>query len=221
MHSLATGCQRCAFGPADCPPTRTRFPCPLPLTLPPLNHLLEWPTSPDPPPTSPAADEALAAPRRGFLAAGWAKFSDNAIPSLVVAVIAGLVIFFFNETGDRITRLDADISGRITKLEESIDTRFTRLEESIDTRFTEVDARFVRLEENQQQIAVTLATLIGEFTAFQQDVNNRFDAVDARFEAIEARLTRLEENQQEIALTLSRLVALFEAHFEVPAITSG
>ena len=166
--------------------------------------------SPDPPPTAPAAGEALAAPRRGFLAAGWAKFSDNAIPSLVVAVIAGLVIFFFNETGDRITRLDADISGRIT-----------RLEESIDTRFTEVDARFAKLEENQQQIAVTLATLIGEFTAFQQDVNNRFDAVDARFDAVEARLTRLEENQQEIAVTLARLVTLFEAHYESPATLSG
>ncbi len=134
------------------------------------------------------------------------------------------MIFFFHETGDRITRLDADISGRITKLEESI-----------DTRFTEVDARFVRLEENQQQIAVTLATLIGEFTAFQQDVDNRFDAVDARFDAVdarfdavdarfdavEARLTRLEENQQEIAVTLARLVALFEAHFESPATLSG
>ena len=184
--------------------------------------------TPDPPPTAPAADEALAAPRRGFLAAGWAKFSDNAIPSLVVAVIAGLVLFFFNETGDRITRLDADIGGRITKLEESIDTRFTRLEESIDTRFAEVDARFTKLEENQQQIAVTLATLIGEFTAFQQDVNNRFDAVNARFDAVDARLdaietrlTRLEENQQEIAVTLARLVTLFEAHYESPANPSG
>ena len=173
--------------------------------------------TPDPPPTAPAADEALAAPRRGFLAAGWAKFSDNAIPSLVVAVIAGLVLFFFNETGDRITRLDADIGGRITKLEESI-----------DTRFAEVDARFTKLEENQQQIAVTLATLIGEFTAFQQDVNNRFDAVNARFDAVDARLdaietrlTRLEENQQEIAVTLARLVTLFEAHYESPANPSG
>ena len=217
--------------------------------------------TPDPPPTAAAAGEALAAPRRGFLAAGWAKFRDNAIPSLVVAVIAGLVLFFFNETGDRITRLDADIGGRITKLEESIDTRFTKLEESIDTRFTrleesidtrftrleesidtrftevdarftkledEVDARFAKLEENEQQIAVTLATLIGEFTAFQQDVDNRFDAVDARFDAVDARfaavetrLTRLEENQQEIALTLSRLVTLLEGRDEALARPSG
>ena len=151
--------------------------------------------SPDPPPTAPAADEALAAPRRGFLAAGWAKFSDNAIPSLVVAVIAGLVLFFFNETGDRITRL----------------------EESIDARFAAVDTGFTKLEENQQQLAVTLATLIGEFAAFQQDVDNRFAAVDARFAAIETRLDKLEENQQQIAVTLARLVALFEAHFESPA----
>ena len=96
-----------------------------------------------------------------------------------MAVSAGLVLFFFNETGDRITRLEA-----------------------------EHEARFIRLEENQQQIAVTLATLVGEFAAFRQDVDNRFAAVDAR-------LTRLEENQQQIAVTLARLVALFEAHFEV------
>ena len=152
--------------------------------------------TPDSPPTAAAADEALVAPRRGFLAAGWAKFSDNAIPSLVVAVIAGLVLFFFNETGDRITRLE----DRIDRLE------------------ADFDARFTKLEENQQQIAVTLATLIGEFAAFQEDVDNRFDAVNARFEAVEARLNRLEESQQEIAVTLARLVALVEAHFEAPAI---
>ena len=68
---------------------------------------------------------------------------------------------------------------------------------------------------------MTLATLIGEFAAFQEDVNNRFDAVNARLEAIEARLTRLEENQREIAVTLARLAALVEAHFEAPAIASG
>ena len=149
--------------------------------------------TPDPPPTAPAADEALVAPRRGFLAAGWAKFRDNVVPSLVVAVIAGLVLFFFNETADRITRLDTDIGDRITRLE------------------AEHDARFIRLEENQQEIAVTLATLIGEFRAFQHDVDNRFDAVDTRLTAIEARLAKLEENQQEIAVTLARLVALLEA----------
>ena len=154
--------------------------------------------TPDPPPTATAAAEALVAPRRGFLAAGWAKFSDNAIPSLVVAVIAGLVLFFFSETGDRITRLDADIGDRITRLE------------------AQHDARFIRLEENQQQIAVALATLAGEFAAFREDVDNRFDAVNARLDAIETRLTKLEENQQEIMVTLARLVTLFEAHFAGP-----
>ena len=155
--------------------------------------------TPDPPPTAPAAGEALAAPRRGFLRAGWDKFSDNIVPGVVVAVMAGLVLFFFNETSDQITETN---------------DRITRLEESIDARFAAVDARFAKLEENQKEIAVTLATLIGEFTAFREDVNNRFAAVDAR-------LTRLEENQREMAVTLARLVALFEAHFEVPAIASG
>ena len=146
----------------------------------------------DPPPTAPAAHEAPAPPRRGFLAAGWANFSDNAIPSLVVALIAGLVLFFFNETGDRITRLEAGI-----------------------------DARFAKLEENQQQTAVTLATLVAEFTAFEEDVDARFAAVDARFAAVEARLAKLEENQQEIIVTLVRLVALVEARSEPEAAPSA
>ena len=177
--------------------------------------------TPDPPPTAAAADEALAAPRRGFLAAGWAKFSDNAIPSLVVAVIAGLVLFLFgetsdriSETGDRITRLEESIDTRIIRLEETIDTRIIRLEESIDARFAAVDARLAKLEGNQQEIAVTLTALVAEFAAFEEDVDNRF-------EAIETRLAKLEENQQEIAVTLARLVTLFEAHFEAPATASG
>jgi len=188
--------------------------------------------TPDTPPTAPAADEALVTPRRGFLRAGWDKFSDNVVPGVVVAVMAGLVLFFFNETSDqitetsdRITRLDESIGDRITRLDESIGDRITRLDESVGDRITrldtEHDARFIRLEENQQEIAVTLAALIAEFSAFREDVYARFAAVDARLDAIEARLTRLEENQQEMAVTLARLVALFEAHYEVPAIASG
>ncbi len=133
------------------------------------------PTS-DPRPTAPAADEALAAPRRSFVAAGWAKFSDNAIPSLVVAIIAGLVIFSFNETSDRVTRLEEDINARFaavdarfTKLEDDINARFTKLEDDIDARFTkledDIDARFTKLEENQQEIALTLARLVALFEA--------------------------------------------------------
>ena len=206
--------------------------------------------TPDPSPTAAAADEALVAPRRGFLRAGWDKFSDNIVPGVAVAVMAGLVLFFFNETADRITRLDADIgdqitetnhritrldadigdqitetNDRITRFDQSVGDRITRLDESVGDQInetnhritrldTEHDARFTRLEENQRQLAVTLAALTAEFSAFREDVY-------ARFDAIEARLTRLEENQQEIAVTLARLVALFEAHFEVPAIASG
>ena len=151
--------------------------------------------TPDPRQTAPATDEAAAAPRRGSLAAGWAKFSDNAIPSLVVAIIASLVMFSLNQTNDRITRVD----DRITRVED----RIARLEANIDARFT-------KLEENQQQIALTLATMAGEFAAFQDDVDARFAAADARFDAIETRLAKLEDSQREIASTLARLVALLE-----------
>ena len=112
--------------------------------------------SPDPRPTAPASDEALAAPRRGYVGASWAKFNETAIPILLVGLITGLMLFNFNETSDRMTRLE----DRITRLEENIDARFTKLEDDIDARFTAVDARFTKLEENQQEIALTLARLV-------------------------------------------------------------
>ena len=131
-------------------------------------------------PHTPAPDETLAAaPPRGFLATGWAKFSDNAIPSLVVAVIAGLVLYSFNETSDRITRLEdsvkadftavkadfAAVDARFTKLEDDIDARFTKLEDDIKADFAAVDARFTKLEEGQYEIAQTLAVLVALFKA--------------------------------------------------------
>ena len=149
------------------------------------------------------------------MAAGWAKFSDNAIPSLVVTVIVGLVIFSFNETSDRITRLEDDIDARFT----AVDARFTKLEDEIDARFTkledEIDARFTKLEDE----------IDARFTKLEDDIDARFtkldNEIDARFATVDARFTKLEENQHDIALTLARLVALFEAHDEAEATPSG
>ena len=127
--------------------------------------------SPDPRPTAPASDEALAAPRRGYVGFSWAKFNETAIPILLVGLITGLMLFNFNETSDRmtrledrITRLEENIDARFAKLEDEIDARFTKLEDDIDARFTkledDIDARFTKLEENQQEIAQTLARLV-------------------------------------------------------------
>ena len=141
--------------------------------------------SPDPPPTAPASDKTPAVPRRSIWGAGWAKFSDNAIPSLVLGLFAGLMLFSLNEN-----------SGRMTRIED----------------------RIARLDENQQEIALTQTTLVALFDRLEADIGARFAAVDIRFigiEAeIEARFSKLEENQQEITEMLVRLVALFEAHNE-------
>ncbi len=149
--------------------------------------------APDSRPTAPAADEALAAPRRGYVGFSWPKFNETAIPILLVALIAGLMLFNFNEASDRmtrledrITRLEKNIDARFTKLEKNIDARFTKLETDIDARFAAVDARFTKLE----------------------------DEIDARF-------TELEENQHDIAVTLARLVALLEASDEAQTNPSG
>ena len=137
--------------------------------------------SPDTRPTAPAADEAPAGPRRGLLAAGWAKLS-NAGPTLVVTFIVGLMLFIFSETSDRISRLEADM-----------------------------DTRFAKLEENQQAIAVTLATLIAEFAASETRFAKFEEDADARFAVVDARLAKLEENQQAIIVALARIDARLDS----------
>ena len=146
--------------------------------------------SPDPRPTAPASDEALAAPRRGSVGFSWAKFNESAFASLMVAMMGVLMLVNINQTSDRITRVE----DRITRLEEKIDTRFIRLEADINARFAAVDARFDKLE----------AEIDARFVRLEADIDARFAAVDVRFD-------KLEENQQEIAQTLARLVALIEA----------
>lgn len=109
--------------------------------------------SPDPPPTAPASDEAPAASRRGYAGASWAKFNETVIPLLLVGVLSGLMLFHFNETSDRITRL-----------EERIDARFA----AVDSRFAAVDSRLANLEESQREIAQTLARLVALFEAHHE-----------------------------------------------------
>lgn len=73
--------------------------------------------------------------------------------------MAGLMLFTFNETSDRITRLEH---------------RITRLEDSIDARFATVNARFATLEKNQQEIALTLARLVALFEAHDEAATSPF-----------------------------------------------
>ena len=166
---------------------------------------------PDPRPTAPASDEALAAPRRGLLAAGWAKFSDNAAPTLVVAVIVGLMLFIFSETSDRITRLEADIDARFVKLEENqqdiavalatLVARFTQLEDEIDTRFAAVDTRFTQLEDEIDTrfaaVDTRFAAVDARFDKLEDEIDTRFtqleDEIDTRFAAVDARFDKLED----------------------------
>ena len=66
----------------------------------------------------------------------------------------------FEKVDARFDRLEADIDARFEK----VDARFDTLEADIDARFekleAEMDARFKKLEEGQQQIALTLTALI-------------------------------------------------------------
>ena len=150
--------------------------------------------APDPPSTAPASDEAPArvAPRRGVVAVAWTNFTENFFSTVFVGVIVGVAMFGLGVVNDNINEEFADI----------------------DARFAAVDARLDKLEENQQEIAVTLATLIAEFAAFEEDVDARFTAVDARF-------NRLEENQLEMALTLARVVTLLEARSDAEPAPAG
>ena len=145
--------------------------------------------APEPQPPAPATGDGAPAARRGFLATGWDKLRNNALPGLAMTIVAGLVLFTLEGTGDRVTRLE----DRVTRLEDKIDARFTKLEDSIDARFTAVDARFTKLED---------------------DIDARFTKLE---DDIDARFTKLEENQQDIAQTLAVLVALMEANNQAEA----
>ena len=174
-------------------------------------------SAPGPPPTASAAD-APPAPHAGLLRGGWAKFRDNAIPTLVVAVIGSLAVFSFTDTKDRIDRLEdsvnarfselkgeiatdfaavdarfAAVDARFTKLEDDIDTRFTKLEDDIDTRFTkledDIDTRFTKLEDDIDTRFTKLEDDIDtRFTKLESDIDTRFAAVDARFVRLEAEI---------------------------------
>ena len=141
--------------------------------------------APEPRRPAPTTDEVGPAARRSFLATGWDKLRDNALPGLAMTIVAGLVIFTLEGTGDRITRLEDSIDARflavdarLTKFEDKIDARFTKLEDKIDARFLAVDARFTKLEESQQDIAQTLAVLVALFEANNQaDATHQPDAV--------------------------------------------
>ena len=124
--------------------------------------------APEPrPPASTAAEEVVPAARRSFLATGWDKLRDNALPGLAMTIVAGLVLFTLEGTGDRITRLEDSIDARFL----AVDARFTQLENSIDARFLAVDARFTQLEDS----------IDARFTRLEDSIDVRFTQLDVRF----------------------------------------
>ena len=96
--------------------------------------------APDPPPTAPASDEvpARVAPRRGVVAVAWTNFTENFFSTVFVGVIVGVALFSLGVVNDNINDEFAEI----------------------DARFAAVDARFNRLEENQLEMALTLARVV-------------------------------------------------------------
>lgn len=96
--------------------------------------------APDPPPTAPTSDEvpARVTPRRGVVAVAWTNFTENFFSTVFVGVIVGVMMFGLGVVNDNINDEFAEI----------------------DARFAAVDARLTRLEENQLEMAVTLARVV-------------------------------------------------------------
>ena len=96
--------------------------------------------APDPPPTAPASDEAPArvAPRRGVVAVAWTNFTENFFSTVFVGVIVGVAMFGLGVVND------------------NLNARFT----AIDNRFVAIEDRLDKLEENQQEMALTLTRLV-------------------------------------------------------------
>ena len=136
--------------------------------------------APDPPPTALASDEvpARVAPRRGVVAVAWTNFTENFFSTVFVGIIVGVAMFGLGVVNDNINEEFAEIDARFAavdarfnKLEDDIDARFAavdarfnKLEDDIDARFIrlegEIDARFTKLEENQLEMALTLARVV-------------------------------------------------------------
>ena len=89
--------------------------------------------APDPPPTAPTSGEVPApvAPRRGVVAVAWTNFTENFFSTVFVGVIVGVMMFGLGVVND-----------------------------DLNARFAAIDARLDRLEENQQEMAVTLARVV-------------------------------------------------------------
>ena len=96
--------------------------------------------APDPPPTAPASDEAPArvAPRRGVVAVAWTNFTENFFSTVFVGVIVGVAMFGLGVVNDNINKEFADIDARFTKIEDEI----------------------TKIEENQLEMALTLARVV-------------------------------------------------------------
>ncbi len=94
----------------------------------------------DPPSTAPASDEvpARVVPRRGVVAVAWTNFTANFFSTVFVGVIVGVAMFGLGVVNDNINDEFAEI----------------------DARFAAVDARFNRIEENQLEMALTLARVV-------------------------------------------------------------
>ena len=110
--------------------------------------------APDPPPTAPAADEApaRAGPRRGVVAVAWTNFTENFFSTVFVGVIVGVAMFGLGVVNDNLNDEFAEVDARFAK----VDAQFAK----VDDRFAAVDARFNRLEENQLEMALTLARVV-------------------------------------------------------------
>ena len=89
--------------------------------------------APDPPSTAPASDEAPArvAPRRGVVAVAWTNFTENFFSIVFVGVIVGVAMFGLGVVND-----------------------------NLNARFTAIEDRLDKLEENQQEMALTLTRVV-------------------------------------------------------------
>ena len=95
--------------------------------------------APDHPP-APTSDEApaRAAPCRSVVAVAWTNFTENFFSTVFVGVIVGVAMFGLGVVNDNINDEFAEI----------------------DDRFAAVDARLTKLEENQLEMALTLARVV-------------------------------------------------------------
>ena len=91
-----------------------------------------------------------------MVAVAWTNFTENFFSTVFVGIIVGVAMFGLGVVNDNLNDEFAEIDARFA----AVDARFNKLEADMDARFTKLEDEIMKLEENQLEMALTLARVV-------------------------------------------------------------